>query len=197
MKVICIRNKDSIQNATEVLKKGGILIFPTDTVYGIGCLLNESAINRLYKIKMRPSSQPTAILLSFQKFDFLCSSVKSSIVKNKMDKDFLDGKITLIINKDDLKIELPKILIKDGKVGIRIPKNLWLEKLIDNAGPIVVSSANKKGGKTPTKFNEIDYKIIEQADLSIKTDLSSGTIGKQLSGKPSRIYDIELKQYYR
>lgn len=64
MKIIDIKNKGSVQNAAEVLRKGGILIFPTDTVYGVGCLNNEKAIKKLYRMKNRPLNQPTALLIS-------------------------------------------------------------------------------------------------------------------------------------
>ena len=64
MKIVDIKNKDSLQNAAQVLKEDGILIFPTDTVYGIGCILNKTAIRKLYKIKNRPATQPTAVLMT-------------------------------------------------------------------------------------------------------------------------------------
>ena len=178
-----IDNRNSIQNAARVLKKGGILIFPTDTVYGIGCLLTEKAIRRLYKIKNRPLSQPTAILISNKNIPKICSST------NKGD-DFISGQITLILSVAMLGFNIPKIILKNGKIGVRIPNHPWLQRLIDLAGPIVTSSANKKGENPPAKFTEIDQDIIEKADLIIKTD-------EKLPGIPSRVYDLELKKYLR
>lgn len=178
MKVVDIENKDSIKIAAEILKTGGILVFPTDTVYGIGCLLNEEAIKKLYKIKNRLLSQPTAILIN--------KKYSPKISK----KDYQNGKLTIIINKERFNIDVPNILIKNNKVGLRIPKYPWLKNLIDITGPIAASSANKKGEQPPVKFEKISQNIISQADLIIKTD-------KNLTGKPSKIYDLELKKYYR
>jgi len=64
MNTIDIKDKSSLETAATTLKQGGIIIFPTDTVYGIGCGLNEQAISKLYQIKNRPFSKPTAILMS-------------------------------------------------------------------------------------------------------------------------------------
>lgn len=98
--------------------------------------------------------------------------------------------MTLIIPKKYLNFEPVKLIIKDNKVGVRIPNHFWLKKLLKNVGPIVASSANKKGERTPSKFEEIDHDIIKNADLAIKTN-------KIPSGKPSRIYDLELKKRLR
>jgi L-threonylcarbamoyladenylate synthase len=189
MTIIEIKDKDSLLNAAEVLKRGGILVFPTDTVYGIGCLLNEKSIKRLYKIKNRPLDQPTAVL--FNKNIFFSKQLydKVRIPKNIKDS-FFQGKTTIIFSKRVFKIIFPEILLKHNKIGIRLPKLTFLEELIDKIGPIAASSANKKGERPPAKFTEIEPDIIEHADLIIKTD-------EKLSGKPSRVYDLELKKYLR
>ena len=145
MKVIDINSKNSLQGAASVFEEGGILVFPTDTVYGIGCLINQKTIRRLYRIKQRPLSQPTAILMSRKVF--------GKTFQDKINnQEFLEGKLTLLLSRDLFKTQLPKILIKNGKVGIRLPQYPWLEKIIDKVGPMVVSSANKKGASPPAKF---------------------------------------------
>src|SRR3990167_7362523 len=186
MNIIDINNKDSIQYAAKILKQGGILVFPTDTVYGIGCLIDEEAIKRLYKIKNRPLNQPTAILCIQDLIPKICSST----IKGDIKHDFYKGGVTLLISKNLLGIDIPKILIKDGKIGIRLPQSGWLEKIIDMAGPIVTSSANKKGEPAPSSYSEIDPEIIQKADSAIKTD-------EKLLGIPSRVYDLELKKFFR
>jgi len=189
MTIIKIEDKDSLPNAAKVLKRGGILVFPTDTVYGIGSLLEEKAIRRLYKIKNRPFDQPTAVL--FNKNIFFSKQLYDKIRIPKNIKDsFFQGKITIIFPKKVFKIIFSEILLKRNKIGIRLPKLTFLEKLIDKVGPIAASSANKKGERPPAKFTEIKSDIIEHADLVIKID-------EKLSGKPSRVYDLELKKYLR
>lgn len=186
MKITDIKDRNSLQNAAEVLKRkrGGILVFPTDTVYGIGCILNEKTIKRLYKIKNRPLSQPTAVLISNKLYHSTCSSINMRI------KEFLSGEVTLILEKNKIDFEFPKILIKDDKVGIRIPNHKWLEELIDKVGPIVASSANIKGEPAPRSFDEISKQIIEEANLVIR-------IKGRLSGVSSTVYDTEEDKIIR
>lgn len=190
-KIILQNDKNSIKKASIILRRGGILVFPTDTVYGVGCLMDEKTIKQLYKIKNRSLSQPTAILLTKKLYESMRSSAKDTIATSSvMENDFFDGKITLVFPVNEFKIKSPSIIIKDSKVGIRLPQSEWLEKLIDIVGPIVTSSANKKGQPTPARLSEIDQDIIEQADLVIKMD-------EKLPGIPSRVYDLELKRYLR
>ncbi len=175
MNIINISDKSSLETATKILKSGGVVIFPTDTVYGIGCILEKRAIRKLYKIKNRPATQPTAVLMT-----------KNQIgdIKKDIPSEFWDGQMTVIVPSKLFKYNFPKMILQDGKIGIRLPKFLWLEKLINIVGPIVTSSANKKGEQPPKKFSEISSELIKLADLTIKTN-------EKLSGVPSSVYDIE------
>jgi len=184
MNTIDIKDKSSLKTASKVLFDGGILIFPTDTVYGIGCLVKKEPILKLYKIKNRPLNQPTAILISRKYYP------KNIIDDQNIEKEFLGGKVTLLIKKELIDIDCPDILIKDGKVGVRMPKYPWLEQLIDKAGPIVASSVNKKGEPTPEKFIDIDVRLLEKAELVIKID-------KNIGNHPSAVYNIETGEYLR
>lgn len=191
MKIIDTKDKNSLQNAAGVLKKGGILIFPTDTVYGIGCLLNKQAIRRLYKIKNRPRYQPTSILFTKKLYHKIRSSVKSGIeVPKNMQKGFFSGKVTIVFPMGLFQIHFPQEILKDNKVGIRLPQSKWLEDLIDKVGPIATASANKKGLPPPARFSDIDPDIIGQPDLAVKID-------KKLPGIASRVYNLETKKYFR
>lgn len=188
MRVIDIKNKNSINKAAETLKHSGILVFPTDTVYGIGCILNNDAIRKLYRIKNRPLNQPTAVLFSKKLYHSRCSSIQSGI--GGVIKRYPKGKVTIVLDQKHFNLKFPKILLKDNKVGIRLPNYPWLERLIDKVGPVVASSANKKGEVAPKSFQEIDPKIIEESDLVIKTK-------DKLLGKPSTVYDIEENRVLR
>jgi|GEM_PF-1683563 len=191
MKIIDIKSKNSLSVAAVTLRQPGILIFPTDTVYGIGCLRDEKAIKRLYKIKNRPYSQPTALLLTLKIYTKIRSSmIWYRSIPAKMERDFFDGQITIVFPISMFKMKFPQMITNDNKIGIRLPRSPWLERLIEMVGPIVASSANKKGQPAPAKFSEIESTIIGQADLTIKTD-------KILPGFPSRVYDLERKEYLR
>lgn len=189
MNIFDITTKDSLQNAAQVLKRGGVLIFPTDTVYGIGCVLNKTAIRKLYKIKNRPSLQPTAVLMSRNVFDGKRNS--ELVLEPKLDTLFYSGQLTIIDESENYAIDFPKMIVdEDGTIGLRLPQYKWLEKLIDEVGPIVATSANKKGEKAPANFADISEQIIKEADLVIKSD-------EKISGKPSSIYNLSNQKKIR
>ena len=187
--IIDIDSTESLKNATLILKKGGVLIFPTDTVYGIGCALKKSAIRKLYKIKNRPATQPTAVLMNRNIFD----SKREKVLEFDYDleNNFYGGVLTIVDSAANYATVFPKmILSSDNKIGVRLPQHAWLEELIDKVGPIVATSANKKGYRPPSKFADIQSQIIKEADLVIQTD-------ETLAGTPSQIYDLENKKYLR
>ncbi len=189
MNIININSKSLIDITAKILSCNGIVIFPTDTVYGIGCALNKKAIIKLYKIKNRSLNKPTAILLSRKTVVYL----RSSAIRRPIDdilKKYPKGKITIVANADNFKIKFPDVLLKNNKIGFRIPNDKWIEMLINNIGPIVASSANKAGEKPPKKFADIDNEILEQADLVIKSDKIS-------TSPPSTVYDIEENKIIR
>lgn len=206
MKIIDMKARNSINKAAETLLNGGVVIFPTDTVYGIGCAFKKPAVRRLYKIKNRPLTQPTAILLTSELFYIFHSSEKSrrwERLEKEIKDGFLGGKITIIFppkmfNKNAL--NFPKMILSDisnisdisadGKIGVRLPKYPWLKKLIDKVGPIAASSANKKGEMPPKSFAEINPALLNQVDLVVKTDQTT-------INQPSRIYDLMNQKYLR
>jgi L-threonylcarbamoyladenylate synthase len=186
MNIIDIKSKDSLENAIRVLQQGGVLVFPTDTVYGIGCALDEKAIKKLYKIKNRPENQPTAILMTKKIYSHSRYSENESILPG----GFWEGKTTVIFPATYFKIGFPEMILKNKTIGIRLPKHAWLEKLINKVGPIAASSANLKSEKTPINFQEISQYLIKESNLTIKTL-------EPLSGKPSAILDIESNKTIR
>jgi len=188
MNIIDIANQNSIKNATEVLCSSGVLVFPTDTVYGIGCLPKEESIQKLYKIKNR-QNQPTAILISGKIFKEFQANVLNSIDTEKLNQ-FNSGRLTLIVHIKKTGLVLPEIILKNNTIGVRMPKYRWLEELIDEVGPIVASSANKAGERASKCFKELDQQIIEETDLVIKTD-------ELLGGLPSSIYNLETSETLR
>jgi len=177
--IISINDRNSLQNATEVFRTGGVLVFPTDTVYGIGCILNKTAIRKLYKIKRR-KNQPTAILMTK---DLFIALYRSSSNVGKLPEEFWAGKMTIIFPVNKFEVIFSAMIIKDETIGIRLPDHRWLKELINEVGPIVTSSANRAGEQTPVKFSELDKGVIDEADLTIQTS-------QTLSGKPSMIYDL-------
>ncbi len=178
---------ESIRYASNSLKSGNIGIFPTDTVYGIGCnALNPDSINKLYKAKGRNLNNPINILISDINMlkDFVLSI--NSIEKRLMD-EFWPGALTIVFKKSK---SVPDILTSNlPTVGIRMPNNKVCLELINCFGsPIATSSANISNKDPYIDINDDiinDFK--DNADFIINS-------GKIYSGIPSTI--VEVKDDY-
>ena len=138
----------------KIIKNGGIVIFPTETVYGIGTNgLDAVAVEKLYNIKKRPITKPISLLVS--DFDMI-NKVAKNITKKEYElmKKFFPGPLTIILNKKDI---VPNIVTANtNTVGIRMPDNEITRKLIKHAGvPIAAPSANISGEPSNTNLNDL------------------------------------------
>ncbi len=133
-----------IQKVVDILKSGGVVVYPTDTFYGIGCdIMNKRAIERIYQIKQRNKSKP---------FSFICSGLKNishyAKVSNyayKTMKRLLPGPYTFILEGSKL---VPKIMLTKRKTaGIRVPDNPICLALVKGLGnPVITTSATRPDG---------------------------------------------------
>jgi tRNA threonylcarbamoyl adenosine modification protein (Sua5/YciO/YrdC/YwlC family) len=154
-----------IDRAVEVLKDDGIIIYPTDTVYGIGCsIFNSSAIERIYQLKHQHKSKT---------FSFICSDLSHiseyARVSNgayRLMKQLIPGPYTFILPASRLK-QLPKSMISKRKtVGIRVPNNITCQMLVKQLGhPILNASAVDPGGEIITDPEVIREQFENQVDL--------------------------------
>jgi len=155
-----------IQQAAEALRRGAVICYPTDTVYGIGCdIFNQKAIRRVHQIKKRPSHQP---------FSFMCSSLKNvstychvSNAGYRIMKKDLPGPYTFILQAAKL---VPKIMITRQKtVGIRVPANNICLALVEALGnPILTTSASLDPDDPPlVQAFEIEERFGGQLDIII------------------------------
>lgn len=185
-KVIPYDKTRALELATELLLNNKLLIFPTDTVYGIGCrLYSEKAIDKLYKAKKRSKLQPTAILIA-DKEEMLRITPLRSPVLDRLMGEFWPGQLTIIVPVGSPEL-YPKAILnrKAQTIGVRLPNHTFTRELIRKVGePIVASSANEKGAPPPGGFNEIDPKIIDKVDLVIKDPKT------KIKNKPSTIVEI-------
>ena len=173
-----------INKAVEVLKRGGVIIYPTDTVYGIGCdIFNVEALKRVYAIKQDAGTKL---------FSFICPNLKNISKYAKVSdyayramKKLLPGPYTFVLPAAH---EVPKKLwTKRRTVGIRVPDNniaLTLTKELGN--PIVSTSVTTRKGQILFDPSEIQTIFNSQIDLM----LSSGA----LEGKPSSIVDLSKEE---
>lgn len=157
---------NDIQSCLQVLHEGGLILYPTDTIWGIGCdATNESAVEKIYALKNRNEEKSMIILLSDEQ----------DIVKYVDDDrlpvfDFIKGitnPVTMIYSRAR---NLAKNLInKDGSIGIRVVKDLFCKKLIDEFDkPIVSTSSNISGYPPPQLYGDIDIIIKNGVDYIVQ-----------------------------
>ena len=164
-------SKNELNNCINTIRSGGTVIFPTDTIWGLGCdATNATAVDKIFKIKNRNRKKPLLILLHDENriFDYV--------------KDVPDIAFDLIdINEKPLTIIYPDaknladgVIADDGSIAIRICKDEPCGSLLYKLRkPLVATSANYSGEKAPVNLNEIPTELIAQVDLVYKTDYQS------------------------
>ncbi len=168
--------KDEVVRALKVLQEGGIILYPTDTIWGIGCdATNTEAVEKIYKIKQRNEAKSMIILLDTEnKLESYISEV------NPLAYDLIEyaeNPLTLVM--PGAKNISPVLMAADGSVGIRVSKHPFCQQLIQRLRkPLVSTSANISGKPSPQYFSQVapeiidgvDYVVdINQHDMEIKT----------------------------
>ena len=172
-----------LSKAIEALLKGEVIVYPTDTLYGLGAdVFNDVAVRKVYEIKKRSMSNPLSVAVSgfneLEKVAFVDDRTRLLV------GSFLPGKLTLVLNKKDT---VSDIVTGDlDKVAIRIPDNKVALELLSQFGPITATSANIHGKKTSFVIND----IIMQFKDDVAVYLDDG----KLNGKPSTIVDMTSKE---
>ena len=158
--------KKQLKEAISILKNGGLVAFPTDTVFGLGASTSSvDAIGRIYEVKQRPASQAMPLLLaSIAEVESVAEDV-SEIARTLM-KHFWPGALTLIVKKA---ASLPDIITAGGSsVAIRIPNHPVPLALIKGIGtPLIGTSANRSGEASPLTVQEVARQLGGKIDLII------------------------------
>jgi L-threonylcarbamoyladenylate synthase len=167
--------KSEIKKAVEVLKNGGIILYPTDTLWGIGCdATNADAVEKIYRLKRRSDSKSMLVLVDsadrISRYVKQIPNIASDLV------EMSDTPLTIIYPQAvNLAINL---IAEDGTIGIRVVNHEFCKQLIFALNsPIVSTSANISGQKSPLEFNEISPEILNNTDF---------TVNKIFEGKPSK-----------
>ena len=171
-------NKDVIDEALFFLKKGELIVYPTDTIYGIGAdIYNKQAVKKVFSVKKRPKVLPLSIAVSSldQMLDIAYLDTKSSILAEK----FLPGQLTLILNKKEKVSDV--ITSGSKKVAIRFPDDSIALKIIENFGPITCTSANIHNKNTPN--------VISKIRMQFKDEIAFYIDRGELISSPSTIVD--------
>lgn len=186
----------SLNQAIKIVGGGGIIIFPTDTAFGIGCRIDsEASVKRLFEIRKRPKDKAVPVL-----FDSV-EKVREYVlpfdieVENLMKKHW-PGALTIV-----LKCKVPRVsgLVRGSgdTLGVRIPNYKPLRDLIKNISvPIVGTSANFAGEKTPFTFNELDKNLVKQTDGVMIGPANQALQGASLQKKQiSTVIDCTEKKW--
>ena len=162
----------AIAMSAEVIRKDGIVLIPTETVYGLSCRFkSDLAIERVSRIKAREIGKNYIVLISARgQLDDLGLIMNNSA--RVLADEFWPGPLTMILS--------------DGRgdaVAVRHSSGVFIKSLIDKSSPIISTSANLSGGKSPAVFSEIDIEVLEKVDLAVD--------GGPLPGVPSTILDMQ------
>ena len=192
-----MKPEEILNNALQTLRDGGTILYPTDTVWGLGCdATNPAAVAKIFEIKRRSDSKSLVLLAS--DLDMVAKYVKEipSIAVDLVEVN--DAPMTLIYPgaiageagaPGDRWHLAHNCVAEDGSVGIRIPLMEWCRQLVFKLGrPIVSTSANISGEPTPQRFSEIPQEIKDAVDFVVPPSVDT-----ESTGKASQILKVGLK----
>ncbi len=176
-----------IANAARYVIGGGVIVYPTETVYGLGAnALDEQAVMRVFQIKKRTLSQP--IFLAVSSFEMLNKVAEIEKDDLAILKQLLPGPVSVLVKKKSL---VPDILTAGSEyVGIRYPDHETALRIIDLAGPITSTSANKTGSPSPISAETVSPEIQDRVDAVVDG-------GKCRYSQPSTLLDIQKREIIR
>ena len=179
-------DKNFINNINNTLKKGGIITFVTDTIWGIGCLPNnEKAVKKIYQIKHREIKKP--LILMSNKFNYLKKYIEnnSQEMMNNLVKKYFPGALTIVSKKSNL---TPVFLTSNmSTIGIRVPDNIIFQKIcnIIDGHVLATTSANISGNPSGKSFQDVNN------ELGDKVDYIFEDYGFKAKGLESTVIKIE------
>ena len=193
---------DKLLKPAQIIKNGGLVIFPTETVYGIGTnALNSKAVKKLYEEKKRPYEKPISLLVnSIEMIENIARDITE--LEYELIKKFFPGPLTIILKKKE---NISNIVTANKEtVGVRMPQNDIALKLIEYAGvPIATPSANISGKPSGTNMKDIMRDFEENVDCFIDSGHSkigqSSTIVQIIDETPcilrkGAISELEIKK---
>jgi len=186
MTLLLPANPESIQSALKILRNGGLVAFPTDTVYGVGALaFDGKAVESIYRAKNRPIEKAIPILIA-DAADMEKVGTNIPDITYQLAARFWPGPLTCVIPKQPT---LPEAVSATETVGVRVPDHEVARTLLRAAGPMAVTSANISGQPSPSTAQEVFAQLGGRIDLVIDGGTTPG-------GVPSTLVDCtgaELK----
>lgn len=174
--------REEVQKAYEVLSQGGIILYPTDTVWGIGCdATNEDAVRKIYALKQRPETKAMSILVNGDRMMYQIFKEIPEVAWQII--DLSERPTTLVL--DHPRNVAKNLIGPDNSLGVRLVKDPFCFKLMERLKkPLVSTSANLTGAPTPNSFAEISKSIIDSVDYVVNLHR------ERQNGKPSAIIKL-------
>jgi L-threonylcarbamoyladenylate synthase len=157
--------KDEVAKALKILQDGGIILYPTDTIWGIGCdAANTEAVQKIYRLKQRDEAKSMIILLDTEnKIESYINEVNPLAYELI---EYAEHPLTLVM--PGAKNVSPALINSDGSIGVRIAKHPFCQQLIQRLRkPLVSTSANISGKPSPQYFSQIASEIIDGVDYVV------------------------------
>jgi L-threonylcarbamoyladenylate synthase len=183
-RIIPAQDSHAIEDAISVLDGGGILVFPTDTVYGLATRVEDpQVIRQLFEVKGRVKDQAIAVLMGRAE-DLDLVADHPSLEAQKLADKFWPGPLTLVVPRHE---RLPDILSPLPTIGVRIPDHPVALALLRASGPLAVTSANLSGQANTCSVEEVLAQLDGRVELVLDGGLTPG-------GKPSTVVDTTGEQ---
>jgi L-threonylcarbamoyladenylate synthase len=175
--IIPASSNDTLPRALDVLKAGGLVAFPTDTVYGVGALAFEGkAIESIYAAKDRPIEKAIPILIGGLD-DLAKVAIDIPAAARKLASRFWPGPLTILVPK---RADLPESVSATATIGVRVPDHETARALLQAAGPMAVTSANISGAQSPVTAQEVFEQLGGRIPLIIDGGRTPGGIPSTL-----------------
>lgn len=185
-KIISLKKEfnDALRISVSILNQGGLIVFPTDTVYGLGGKYdNPEAIQKIYEVKGREQTKALAVLIGELSQIPLVAEFVSNLGM-KLTNHFWPGGLTVVVQKNS---KITTALSKDNSIGIRIPNDAFVRQLCREVGPLANTSANLSGFPNTTNVYEVIDQLGDRVDLVIDN-------GECKGGIPSTVIDCRDDQ---
>ncbi len=185
--VVRVENPDSPQRVASVLNKGGVVIYPTETLYGLGTLaINDESVKKVFSLKERLHGKPIPVLVKDK--EMLTEYVVVTDVANRLIEKFLPGPLTLVLKEK--KIFPYLISAGTGNIAIRISRHPFVKRLFDFLSePLTSTSANISDRENLFSFEE----IFETFNSKVELIVDSGNIPRS---KGSTVIDLTVKPVF-
>ncbi len=169
----------SLSAALDLIRLGELVAFPTDTVYGLGAALeNPESIEQLYRVKDREASKAIAVLVG-DPSDAVRAALSMQGIAERLASRFWPGPLTLVVSR---RPDLPENLSPQATIGIRMPDHALALRLLQNTGPLAVTSANLSGSPNTTSAREVYDQLAGRIPLILDG-------GRTPGGQPSTVVD--------